>query len=61
MSVPDFDELRAVGRELSRILDTNGALTHAEYERLLARARTAAAGFPLLEFIANFDPNPPRR
>lgn len=61
MSVPDFDELRAVGQELSHILGTNGALTHAEYERLLARARAAAAGRPLLEFVLNWNPNPPKR
>jgi len=60
MSKPNLKELRAVGQELSRILDTNGALTHAEYERLLARARVAAAGKPLLEFVLNWNPNPPR-
>lgn len=61
MSKPDWKELQAVGQEADRLQTLHGALTPVEYERLVARARVAAAGFPLLEFIANYNPNPPKR
>lgn len=64
MSEPNWDELRAIGAEASRLADATHRLLPGDYDRLLARAKIAI-GNPkysyLLEFIINRNPNPPRR
>ena len=61
MTDHDWEEMRAIGAELSALTSGGRFLSPADYERLLARAEAAVGEHRyLLELIVNWNPFPPK-